>query len=113
MIDLSVDQLPAALRPREFKVGDRVRIRLSAECLGGRCITGSAFGHTDLMDQREGTVKVDHSQTDERIVRWAGIDLSHPYLVASDAFDVLGNGRPYELHAFYAAIELEPLGDES
>lgn len=87
MIDLSVDQLPAALRPREFKVGDRVIARRSAECPVSK--TPLEFdGFTTLVTY----VDAEDLMNDGHIYRII---------------------RPDGIAAWAAPTELEPIGDES
>lgn len=98
MIDESVDTLPANLRPREFKVGDRVRVRLSAECrrFNGRRLPGDTwlFGHSDACDGLVGVVDTLHDD-----------QYGHPIFAVFRDLDNEGG--------FFEAIELEPLDDES
>lgn len=90
MLDESVDMLPAALRPREFKVGDRVRVRLSAEC--DYCqepkedgLTGTVFGVSGARD-------FVHPE-----------NRTHPYWVRLDAVVNMSS------ISHFAASELEPV----
>ena len=100
----SVDQLPAALRPREFKVGDRVRVLPRPECFycreSGEAEIGLTGKVTDISppcrpeDEQNG--RADRGCFAHKV--WVefedaspgGCDLSH-----------------------FAPTELEPIGDES
>ena len=110
----SVDQLPAALRPREFKVGDRVRIRISAECRvkardnSPSAALGHLRGHAPWEDGKTGTVIPIPAYVDDN-----GAHQGHPYLVKWDQGLDLHDGLGPVNGDFYASVELIPLGDES
>lgn len=87
----SVDQLPAALRPREFKVGDRVRARMSAECP-----YKSARWDAELHDGITGTV----------IAVLGDDEVTAPGHRFRVRFDLGMTGKS-------AASELEPIGADS
>lgn len=106
----SVDQLPAALRPREFKVGDRVRVLPRPECSYcyethdqevGMTGTVTGVGHSGAF----------HEDEDPGFVREA---TAHPYWVRFDRTlpDPSPHAPPMVMNHF-AHTELEPLGDES
>ena len=104
MIDLSVDQLPAALRPREFKVGDRVRIRISPECDFHAEPIEAPYSHA--VNGQTGTVSLVPSASR---VNPMALEV-HPVYVRFDG--ALIEGTPI-YGGVFAAIELEPIGDES
>ena len=84
MIDESVDQLPAALRPREFKVGDRVIARRSTECPVYHTTPPEFDGFTAVVIE----VDLDDLENDGHI------------------YQIL---RPDRVPAWAASTELEPL----
>lgn len=91
---------------RTFAVGDRVRIRISAECcrvwpLGSWAMRLGVIGHPPEHDGLTGEV-VDVSQGDD-----------HPYLVDIDQPTTFASDHDVTRRILrYAAVELEPLEDQ-
>ena len=106
MLEMPSD-LDRPWEPWTFKVGDRVRVRLSGECRWARFSKALGDGHLPVEDGLEGEI-VDWP---EGWPRGGGHDLavwfdSPPLLVDPDT------GVPgYLTRASYAAIELELLED--
>lgn len=93
---LSVDSWTPPVQT--FKVGDRVRIRLSGEC--PRMGTWS--------EQRETHWYGHHSEHDGHIGKVNSVhvdDYGHPYFVECEA----GRHADDDFGGFYEAVELEPL----
>jgi hypothetical protein len=88
---------PGMYRP---KVGDRVRIRLSAECPEADQSRPVMYGHEAWTDGAVGIVR-------RRDQTWPNDD--HPYLVQLPHED--RGGRYIPLTGYYAAVELVPLDD--
>ena len=99
MIDSMPENLDAPWEPRTFKVGDRVRIRLSGECRGRfrRIATGEKIQHRRCSDGCVGRV-VDVQRHHD-----------HPYKIRIDPPIYDPDRGTYYNGGPFAAIELEPM----